>query len=147
MLSVLHSQYHACWCSGDFRIQDVNRPLSRNIPSPASEELSHRELIIWPRESKQNLLHFSAYILFTYQSLGFLRGALSGCWAFISSTRRWITCNISHCYLSSVSNTCTFIHVFGECMRIELFDHGVLYQNSWNKLKCMDGISYTAYHK
>ena len=21
ILSVLHSQYHACWCSGDFRIQ------------------------------------------------------------------------------------------------------------------------------
>ena len=31
MLSVLHSQYHACWCSRDFR--------SHNIPSLASEEL------------------------------------------------------------------------------------------------------------
>ena len=25
MLSVLHSQYHACWCSGDFRSQGINR--------------------------------------------------------------------------------------------------------------------------
>ena len=43
MLSVLHSQYHACWCSGDFRSQRLNRrgidPQSRNILSPASEDL------------------------------------------------------------------------------------------------------------
>ena len=44
MLSVLHSQYHACWCTGDFRSQCINRHgidhQSRIIPSPASEELS-----------------------------------------------------------------------------------------------------------
>ena len=43
MLSVLHSQYHACWCTGDFRSQCINRHgidhQSRIIPSPASEEL------------------------------------------------------------------------------------------------------------
>ena len=45
MLSVLPSQYHACWCSGDFRSQGINRhgtcidPKSWNIPSSASEEL------------------------------------------------------------------------------------------------------------
>ena len=43
MLSVLHSQYHACWCSGDFRNQSISTrgidSQSRNIPSPASEEL------------------------------------------------------------------------------------------------------------
>ena len=43
MLSVLHSRYHACWWSGDFRSQSINMhgidPKSRNIPSPASEEL------------------------------------------------------------------------------------------------------------
>ena len=42
MLSVLHSQYHACWCTGDFRSQCISRhgidPQSENIPSPASEE-------------------------------------------------------------------------------------------------------------
>ena len=25
MLSILHSQYHACWCSGDFRSQGISR--------------------------------------------------------------------------------------------------------------------------
>ena len=25
MLCVLHNQYHACWCSGDFRSQGINR--------------------------------------------------------------------------------------------------------------------------
>ena len=43
MLSVLHSQYHACCSSGDFRSQGISRhgidPQSRNIPSPASDEL------------------------------------------------------------------------------------------------------------
>ena len=43
MLSVLHSQYHACWYSGDFRSQSISRhdidPQSRNVSSPASEEL------------------------------------------------------------------------------------------------------------
>ena len=42
-LSVQHSQYHACWCSGDFRSQGTNRHAidlqSRNIPSPAWEKL------------------------------------------------------------------------------------------------------------
>ena len=43
MLFVLHSQYHACWCSGDFRSQCIGsrgiNPQSQNIPSPASDEL------------------------------------------------------------------------------------------------------------
>ena len=40
----LHSQYHACWCSGNFRSQGISRhgtdPQIRNIPSTPSEELS-----------------------------------------------------------------------------------------------------------
>ena len=44
IFSVLHSQYHACWCSGDFRSQGISRhgidPQSWNIPSPAPEELT-----------------------------------------------------------------------------------------------------------
>ena len=40
---VLHSQYHACWCSGDFRSQSISKHgidlKSQNIPSPASKEL------------------------------------------------------------------------------------------------------------
>ena len=43
MLPILYWQYHACWCSGDFRSKSISRhgiePQSRNIPSPASEEL------------------------------------------------------------------------------------------------------------
>ena len=43
MLSVLHNQYHACCCSGDFRSQGISRlgvdPQSWNILSPAAEEL------------------------------------------------------------------------------------------------------------
>ena len=42
MLSILHSQYYACWCPSDFRSQGINNhgtdPLSWNIPSPALEE-------------------------------------------------------------------------------------------------------------
>ena len=42
-MSVLHSQYHACWCSGNFRSQSISRhgidTQSRNIPSSASKEL------------------------------------------------------------------------------------------------------------
>ena len=44
-LSVLHSQYHAGWCSGDFRSQAISRhgidPQSRNVLSPVSEEFTH----------------------------------------------------------------------------------------------------------
>ena len=45
MLSVLYFQYHACWCTGDFRSQCISRHGIDlwNIPSPASEEL-----IIYP---------------------------------------------------------------------------------------------------
>ena len=43
MLSVIHSQNHACWCFGDFRSQGINRHgidlQSRSILSAASEEL------------------------------------------------------------------------------------------------------------
>ena len=42
MLSILHSQYQACWCTGDFSSQCISRhgihPQSRNIPSPVLEE-------------------------------------------------------------------------------------------------------------
>ena len=41
MTSVLHSQYHVCLFTGDFRSQGINshgiNPQSRNILSPASE--------------------------------------------------------------------------------------------------------------
>ena len=44
MVSVPHSQYHACWYSGDLRSQSISRDgielQSRNIPSPTSEELT-----------------------------------------------------------------------------------------------------------
>ena len=44
MLSVLHSQWHACCCSDDFRSQGISRhgidPQSGNLLSPASEELN-----------------------------------------------------------------------------------------------------------
>ena len=44
VLSVLHCQYHACWCSGDFGASAsagmVLTSQSRNIKSPASKELS-----------------------------------------------------------------------------------------------------------
>ena len=57
MMSVLCSQYHACWWSGDFRSQGISRhgidPQSRNIPSPASEELQwlyHSEIWQTPRQ-------------------------------------------------------------------------------------------------
>ena len=40
-ISVLHSQYHVCWCSDDLRSQGINRnsidPQSWSILSPASE--------------------------------------------------------------------------------------------------------------
>ena len=43
ILPVLHNEYHACWCSGDFRNLCISRhgidTQSRNITSPASEEL------------------------------------------------------------------------------------------------------------
>ena len=55
MLSVLHSQYYACWCSGDFRSQSISRhgtdPQSRSIPSPTSEELAH-----WGRYKMVNIM-------------------------------------------------------------------------------------------
>ena len=51
MLSVLHGQYHACWCSGDFRSQGINRhgidPKSWNIPFAASEDLTLDQVITW----------------------------------------------------------------------------------------------------
>ena len=43
MLSILHNQYHACWCPGDFRSQGISKhgiePQCQNILSTASEEL------------------------------------------------------------------------------------------------------------
>ena len=44
VLPILYCQCHACWCTGDFRSQCINRHgidlQSRNIPSLASEELT-----------------------------------------------------------------------------------------------------------
>ena len=44
MLSVLHSQYHACWCTVDSKSKWINKngidSEARNIPSPASEVLT-----------------------------------------------------------------------------------------------------------
>ena len=49
ILFVLHSQYHACWCPGDFRIQIISKhgidPQSQNILYPASEELTINHII------------------------------------------------------------------------------------------------------
>ena len=57
-LPVLHRQYHACWCSGDFRSQGISRygvdPWSWNIPSPASEELM--------------IYHYSSYFIIIFMS-------------------------------------------------------------------------------
>ena len=43
MLSFLHSQYHACWCTGNFRSQCISRHgvdlQNWNIPSPTSEDV------------------------------------------------------------------------------------------------------------
>ena len=51
MLSVLHSQYHACWCSSNFRRQDISMhgidTQSPNIPSPASEVLMNPGPFSW----------------------------------------------------------------------------------------------------
>ena len=56
MLSVLHSQYHACWCTGDFRSQCISRhgidTQSQNILSPLSEEL------IRQGSGSQNMDHY-----------------------------------------------------------------------------------------
>ena len=45
-MSVLHNQYHACWCTGDFRSQCISRhdinPQSWNILSSVSEPLPYR---------------------------------------------------------------------------------------------------------
>ena len=42
-MSVLHSQYHVCWCSHDFKGEGISRhgidPQSCNILFPASEDL------------------------------------------------------------------------------------------------------------
>ena len=44
MLPILYCQYHACQCPGDLRSHGINRhsidQISRNIPSPASKELT-----------------------------------------------------------------------------------------------------------
>ena len=43
LLAVWHSQYHACWCSGDFRSLGINRhgidPQKQEYYAPASAEL------------------------------------------------------------------------------------------------------------
>ena len=59
ILSVLHNQYHACWCSGDFWSQCISRhgidPQSRNISSPAWEELRMRLSGIWIKIQQSSL--------------------------------------------------------------------------------------------
>ena len=48
MLSVLHNQCYTCWCSGDFRSQDISSHdidlPNQNILFPGSEELICLEL-------------------------------------------------------------------------------------------------------
>ena len=66
MWSVLHRQYHACWCSGDLRSQCISRhgtdPQNSNFPPPASEELSYCrwDLSISQETSVQFSLAFSS---------------------------------------------------------------------------------------
>ena len=72
MLSVLHSQYHACWSSGDFRSQGIRRqdinPQIQNILFPASEELepmSHLITIKYHRDKTWYLMDtFNQQIIF-----------------------------------------------------------------------------------
>ena len=48
--TTMYSQYHACWCAGDFRSQCISRhgigPISRNISSLASEELTYMNVFV-----------------------------------------------------------------------------------------------------
>ena len=64
MLYVLHSQYHACWCTGNFRSQCISRHYidlqSRNIPSPASEEL--RWVWNWLCQSGTQIFCYRQYL-------------------------------------------------------------------------------------
>ena len=68
MLSVLHSQYHASWCSDDFRSQSISWqgivPLSQNIPSPASEEINNNALLLlkWYTHLKCNAFDQNYYV-------------------------------------------------------------------------------------
>ena len=63
ILSVLHSQYYVCWCSGDFGIQCISRhdidPQSRNISPPASEQASINTL--GPRRNSRRFLLYDVF--------------------------------------------------------------------------------------
>ena len=82
MLSILLSQYHACWCSGDCRSQCISRhgivPQRQNIPSPASEELIHWTLelllkcVIFKPNSEIDKLVISCWITLRWMSLGLI---------------------------------------------------------------------------
>ena len=69
MLAILYCQYHACWCSGDFRSQCISRhgidPQSQNILSPASEELITHPLYFIP-----NLTHWGRVTHICFVELG-----------------------------------------------------------------------------
>ena len=49
ILPILYCQYYACWCPGDFRSQGISRygidQISRNLPSPAQEELISNKIV------------------------------------------------------------------------------------------------------
>ena len=51
MLSVLHGQYHTCWCSGNFRSQGISMhgidPQSPNINSFSI----HGDIFFWPSDA------------------------------------------------------------------------------------------------
>ena len=81
--SVLHSQCHACWCSGDLRSQGISKhgidPQSGNIPFQASEELTENDEI---RQQYITLLQsLNISLLQFFNILGFF----SCCSCFISS--------------------------------------------------------------
>ena len=89
MLSVLYSQYHACWCSGDFRSQGIRHgmdPQSQNIPSPASEELTY-----WPL-GVQQWFYFYLFIFCFIDScyrLIWYPGKLLSCECLCNRTHSW----------------------------------------------------------
>ena len=86
MLSVLHSQYHACWCSGEFRSRSIIRwcidPQSRNIPSPTSVELTCRR---WGTHIWVRTLHHLWFLYWPVYSLP-PRHYLSQYWMSASQT-------------------------------------------------------------
>ena len=78
MSSVL--QYHACWCSGDFRSQGISRhginQINWNIASPASEELvlrCHLKCVLLIKKKKQKNYSNALWVILLVVSLANLR--------------------------------------------------------------------------